>query len=191
MNSVYQQYSDDIAIIALNPYSSDTESAIKTYQSANGLAFPMAKTDTAIVNAFGVEAYPTSVVIDRYGMISVIEVGAIVSEAPFVAAYEHFISENYTQRLEESLQAFVEVPKPDTDMLRITAGLFQIHFALCILHFALINRRRPSRSSCQRACRSMRRSRPASPVRRGCSGKTYRQLPSSSAHNPARRTTWS
>ena len=116
MNSVYQQYSDDIAIIALNPYSSDTESAIKTYQSANGLAFPMAKTDTAIVEAFGVEAYPTSVVIDRYGMISVIEVGAIVAESPFIAAYEHFIAEDYTQRLEESLQAFVEIPKPDVDM---------------------------------------------------------------------------
>ena len=116
MNSVYSQYSDDIAIIALNPYSSDTENAIKTYQSASGLTFPMAKTDTAIVDAFSIEAYPTSVMIDRYGMISVIEVGAIVSEAPFVAAFEHFKAENYTQRLEESLQAFVEVPKPDTDM---------------------------------------------------------------------------
>jgi len=116
MNSVYQQYSDDIAIIALNPYSSDTENAIKTYQSASGLTFPMAKTDTAIVDAFSIEAYPTSVMIDRYGMISVIEIGAIISEAPFVAAFEHFKAENYTQRLEESLQAFVEVPKPDTDM---------------------------------------------------------------------------
>ncbi|MBQ4141635.1 MAG: TlpA family protein disulfide reductase [Clostridia bacterium] len=116
MNSVYQQYSDDIAIIALNPYESDTENAINTYKSANGLAFPMAKIDTALVGAFGIEAYPTSVMVDRYGMISVIEVGAIVSEAPFIAAFEHFKSDNYTQRIEESLQAFVEVPKPDTDM---------------------------------------------------------------------------
>lgn len=116
MNSVYQQYSDDIAIIALNPYASDTENAINTYKSASGITFPMAKIDTALVEAFGVEAYPTSVMVDRYGMISVIEAGAIISEAPFIAAYEHFKSENYTQRLEESLQAFVEVPKPDTDM---------------------------------------------------------------------------
>ncbi|MBR4033701.1 MAG: redoxin domain-containing protein, partial [Clostridia bacterium] len=116
MNSVYQQYSDDIAVIALNPYSSDTENAINTYKSASGITFPMAKIDTALVEAFGVDAYPTSVMVDRYGMISVIEAGAIISEAPFIAAYEHFKSENYTQRLEESLQAFVEVPKPDTDM---------------------------------------------------------------------------
>lgn len=116
MNSVYQQYSDDIAIIALNPYSSDTESAINTYKNANSLAFPMAKTDTSLVDAFNVAAYPTSVVVDRYGAISVIEEGAIISEAPFVAAFEHFKSENYTQRLEPSLQAFVEIPKPDTDM---------------------------------------------------------------------------
>ncbi len=116
MNSVYSQYSDDIAIIALNPYSSDTENSINTYKSASGITFPMAKIDSALVEAFGVEAYPTSVVVDRYGMISVIEEGAIISEAPFIAAYEHFKSENYTQRLEESLQAFVEIPKPDTDM---------------------------------------------------------------------------
>ena len=116
MNSVYGQYSDDIAIIALNPYSSDTENAIKTYQSANGLTFPMAKTDMAIAEAFGIEAYPTSVMVDRYGMISVIEPGAIISEVPFIAAFEHFKAENYTQRIEESLQSFVVVPKPDTDM---------------------------------------------------------------------------
>ena len=117
MNSVYQQYSDDIAIIALNPYASDSESSIQTYKSANSLAFPMAKlNDPALVEAFGVAAYPTSVMIDRYGTISVIEEGAIISEAPFIAAFEHFKSENYTQRLEESLQAFVEIPKPDTDM---------------------------------------------------------------------------
>ena len=116
MNSVYQQYSDDIAIIALNPYASDTESSINTYKAANGLAFPMAKVDTALVEAFGVAAYPTSVMVDRYGTITVIEEGAIVAEAPFIAAFEHFKSENYTQRLEESLQAFIEIPKPDTDM---------------------------------------------------------------------------
>ena len=116
MNSVYQQYADDIAVIALNPYASDTESAIKTYQAANSLAFPMAKIDTTLVDAFGVAAYPTSVVVDRYGTITVIEEGAIVSEAPFIAAFEHFKSENYTQRLEQSLHNFVEIPKPDTDM---------------------------------------------------------------------------
>jgi hypothetical protein len=116
MNSVYQQYSDDIAVIALNPYSSDSESSIQTYKSANGLAFPMAKIDTALVDAFGVAAYPTSVVVDRYGTITVIEEGAIISEAPFVAAFEHFKAENYVQRLEESLHSFVEIPKPETDM---------------------------------------------------------------------------
>lgn len=116
MNSVYQQYADDIAVIALNPYASDSESSIQTYKAANGLAFPMAKIDTALVYAFGVAAYPTSVVVDRYGTITVIEEGAIISEAPFVAAFEHFKAENYVQRLEESLHSFVEIPKPETDM---------------------------------------------------------------------------
>ena len=91
MNSVYQQYSDDIAVIALNPYASDSESAIQTFKASNGLAFPMAKVDTALMDAFNIAAFPTSVVVDRYGTITVIEEGAIISEAPFIAAFEHFI----------------------------------------------------------------------------------------------------
>ena len=60
----------------------------------------------------------------------------------------------------------------------------------CILILG-INMPRPSRPSWKRACRSRGRCRPGSPVRRGCSGWTYRPLPSSSARTPARRTTWS
>ncbi len=116
MNSVYQNYSDDIAIIALNPLSSDSESSIKTYRASMNLSIPMAKADASIAEAFGVEAYPTSVVVDRYGMISIIEEGAIVSESPFISAFDHFKSDNYTQQLAESLQAFVAIPKPTVDM---------------------------------------------------------------------------
>ncbi len=116
MDSVYREYSDDIAIIALNPYATDSESAIKTYISAMNLSIPMAKVDHSLADAFNVEYYPTSIMVDRYGMISVFEQGAIVSEAPFRAGFDHFKSDNYTQRLEESLQAFVVIPKPDTDM---------------------------------------------------------------------------
>ncbi len=116
MDSVYRQYSDDIAIIALNPYSTDSEAAIKTYIGAMNLTIPMAKVDHSLADAFGVEYYPTSIMVDRYGMISVIEEGAIVSEAPFISGFEHFRSDNYSQQLQQSLQAFVEIPKPDTDM---------------------------------------------------------------------------
>ena len=50
---------------------------------------------------------------------------------------------------------------------------------------------RPSRSCAWRACRSRHRPCRASPAQRGCSGRTFRLLPSSSARRPLRRTTWS
>lgn len=59
------------------------------------------------------------------------------------------------------------------------------------LRSILINRRRPSRPSFLRACRSRRKPYPAAPAGRGCSGWTYRPLPSFSARKTLRRTTWS
>ncbi len=115
MDSVYRKYQDDIAVVAINP-STDTLEAIKTYRLSNDYAIPMAKVDASLVTSFNVQYYPTSVIVDRYGMISVIEQGAITYEEPFVEAFDHFKAENYTQRVEESLKAFVEVKVPTVDM---------------------------------------------------------------------------
>ncbi|MGM9643339.1 MAG: peroxiredoxin family protein [Eubacteriales bacterium] len=115
MDSVYREYKDDIAIVAVNP-SSDSFEDIKAYRASNDYAIPMAKVDTSLATAFNVQYYPTSVIVDRYGMISVIEKGAITYEEPFVESFNHFKSENYVQRLEESMKAFVEVNLPTVDM---------------------------------------------------------------------------
>ena len=50
---------------------------------------------------------------------------------------------------------------------------------------------RPSRSCAWRAFRRWGTRRPGAPARRGCTGRTCRPPPSSSARTPGRRTTWS
>ena len=110
MQQAYEQYIDDVAIIALNP--TDNDSAISMFQSQYGLTFPMASCPTAWTQAFGIQGYPTSVFIDRYGVICLVEEGAITSLRPFTHAFEHFTSEPYQQGVYGNLGELVSNVKP-------------------------------------------------------------------------------
>ncbi len=99
MEEAYQQYKDDIAIIALNPMPTDSVSAISAFKAQYGLSFPMAQCPTAWANSFGISGYPTSVIVDRYGVICMVEAGGITSLRPFICAFEHFTGDDYEQKL--------------------------------------------------------------------------------------------
>ncbi len=55
----------------------------------------------------------------------------------------------------------------------------------------VFSRPRPNKPCAWRACRSRRTHRPVFPAPRECTGRKPRPPPSSSAHTPVRRTTWS
>lgn len=129
MDAVYQQYKDDVEIVALNhsTLSGDSEEGIKNFKNnfytdyvgegaEGGLSFPMAKDYTNMGPAFNIQGYPTSVLVDRYGVICMIEAGGIVSDAPFVAMFEHFTDENYEQKLFHSLDELMPDEKPNVSM---------------------------------------------------------------------------
>jgi thiol-disulfide isomerase/thioredoxin len=56
MEEAYQMYSEDVGIIALNPFEEDA--AIKSFQTDMGLSFPMAKCQSAWSATFGISGYP-------------------------------------------------------------------------------------------------------------------------------------
>ncbi len=114
MQQAYQQYSDNVGIIALNPLEEDP--AISTFQSQQGLSFPMAKCPAAWSAAFGISGYPTSIVVDRYGVICLVEAGGITSLRPFVSMFDHFAGEDYVQTLYGSLGELVTTVKPNVVM---------------------------------------------------------------------------
>lgn len=116
MNSAYEKYKDDIEIVALNHYNSDTEDAVKAFKAEYGLSFPMAKDYTGMGPAFVTQGYPTSVVVDRYGVVCLIESGGIVSETPFLNMFEHFTAENYEQKLFSNLDELNPAEKPNVSM---------------------------------------------------------------------------
>lgn len=116
LQSAYEKYSNDIEVIALNNYPTDNDLVVRDFQATMGLTFPVAKDYSRLGTAFGVNAYPTSILVDRYGVICLIEAGAITSEKPFTAAFKHLSADNYEQKLFASLEELVPTEKPDVEM---------------------------------------------------------------------------
>ena len=85
MSEVYESYKDEIEIIALDPL--DGAAAVQAFQNTNQLPFKVADCPASWSTVFGVTGYPTSVFIDQYGVICLIESGAITSNSPFISAF--------------------------------------------------------------------------------------------------------
>ena len=116
MADAYQDYKDEIEILALNPLGEGAD-AVRSFQQQYGLPFPTAECPTSWANVFGITGYPTSVFIDRYGVICAVEAGAITSLRPFVSAFEHFTAEDYEQKLcENGVADLVTQIKPTYEM---------------------------------------------------------------------------
>lgn len=126
MDTAYQNYSDDIEIIALN--ITDTASETKHFRdnfyddydsdenTTGCLHFPMALDEAGFATAFALEAAPTSVVIDRYGVICLIHPGALVDEDYFYYIFDAFIGDDYTQTLYESFDELMPTATPNVEM---------------------------------------------------------------------------
>ena len=117
MEEAYQMYKDDVEIIAMSPSYYDDNASVAAYQESMNLSFPMAVCNDGWPGAFGVTGYPTSIVIDRYGVICLVEVGAVTSLNPFESAFRHFSAENYQQKLcKNGISDLVTAAKPTETM---------------------------------------------------------------------------
>ncbi len=117
MEEAYQLYKDKMEIIAMSPSYYDSDSSVATYQQSMGLSFPMAVCQDNWPSVFGVTGYPTTIIIDRYGVICLIEVGGITSLNPFVSVFEHFTADDYKQRLcENGMADLITKMKPTETM---------------------------------------------------------------------------
>ena len=116
MQSAYEKYQDDIEVIALNNYAGDNDNAVKEFKASMGLTFPVAKDYSRLGSAFNLMGYPTSILVDRYGTICLIEIGGLTSEKPFIAVFDHFSADNYEQKLFASIDDLTPTEKPNVDM---------------------------------------------------------------------------
>ncbi len=98
MQEAYAKAGEDIAVIALTPVDSDDE-AIKKYAEELGLTFYVAKCDNRWEKVFDIKSYPTSVIVDRYGMISLIHPGSITNSETFEAIFNYYTADTYKQQV--------------------------------------------------------------------------------------------
>ncbi len=114
MQEAYEMYSDKVGIVAVTPF--DDSVAVDNYQTGMGLTFNMASCPYGYTTAFGVQNYPTTVVIDRYGTICMVEVGALVSLRYWTSLFEHFTGDSYQQRLLASADELLTQVLPTYEM---------------------------------------------------------------------------
>jgi thiol-disulfide isomerase/thioredoxin len=63
----------------------------------------------------GNKGYPTTIFIDRAGVICCIEVGSVPNDKAFTNAFDHFTAANYDQKLVDSIGEFTPIVKPNVD----------------------------------------------------------------------------
>ena len=114
MQEAYEMYQDDVAVIALDPLEQDD--AVAGYQASMGLTFPMAACPAVWSSTFSITGYPTSVIVDRYGMICLIEVGGITSLRPFTSIFETFTGDDYEQKIYGNVSELITNVKPTYEM---------------------------------------------------------------------------
>ena len=117
MEQAYQQYKDKVGIVAVNPLG-ESDAAIKAFPSnySLDLSFPLAACPTSWAASFGITGYPTSVIVDRYGVVTLIESGAITSLNPFTSLFETMTADDYQQKLYGSVGELIVNPKPTYEM---------------------------------------------------------------------------
>ena len=119
MEEAYQMYKDKVSIIAVDPMYDNAST--KGYQESRGLTFTMASVaktwPTAFnVNGANVDGYPTTIIIDRYGRICMIEEGALTALRYWTSIFEHFTAENYEQKLILTADDLLTKVKPNVAM---------------------------------------------------------------------------
>jgi peroxiredoxin len=119
MQEAYEMYEDKVAVIAVDPLFDSAST--QGYQESRELTFTMASvpsnwTTAFDVNGGDVDAYPTTVIIDRYGMICMIEEGALVNLRYWTSIFSHFTGEDYEQRLIGTADELLTRIEPTSEM---------------------------------------------------------------------------
>lgn len=105
LQAASDKYSNDIAVLAINP-TDDREKNIQKYAAQNELTIPLIKGETAWNYALNIRAFPTTIVIDRYGSVAFSHVGAVTVEGVFEKIFAFYTSDDYTKTTIKNINDF-------------------------------------------------------------------------------------
>lgn len=98
MQQVYNKYSNDVGILALSAEPNDTDEIILALREEIGITTIPVGLDTAkLANRIGLTAFPTSVLVDRNGVICLIRAGSVPDKESFERLFDVFVAEDYEQ----------------------------------------------------------------------------------------------
>ena len=117
LQKAYDTYKDSVQLLAVDPYNADNADAVKAFRDQNGLTMPMVDADPAWASLMNIQAYPTTVVIDRYGIITFMHVGAIIEEGVFEKIFAFYGAEEYTQKITNDVDQLNVVITEDGDVI--------------------------------------------------------------------------
>lgn len=121
-------YKDKIAIIAINPTiagTGDSLEDVKDFKDQMGLTFNVAldidgddsnlTMDPYLTTMFGISGYPTTVIVDRYGLIAAIESGALIGVDKWTQTFDSYIGDDYIPHYVGVGSGEIELEKPDIE----------------------------------------------------------------------------
>ncbi|MBQ9785151.1 MAG: TlpA family protein disulfide reductase [Clostridia bacterium] len=117
LEEAYLEYYDDIEVLALNPI--DDAMKISGFEAAFDLdlSFPLIPVASEWSYAFDTSGnFPFTVIIDRYGVICMVERGAILTDDAFPKIFAHFAAADYEQMLITSAADLTPQEKPTESM---------------------------------------------------------------------------
>ncbi len=115
LQEAYEEYSDKIEVLAMNPVDTD-EAQIKAFAEELGLTFPVAACDADWQKALGIMGYPTTVMVDKHGVISLIHQGGLTSTDNFRDIFKHFTAEDYQQGVVEDAKDIFVTESDDVEI---------------------------------------------------------------------------
>ena len=95
IEKAYGTYANKLKILALD--NRDAKSDIIKFRNEFKLTFNVAFDNRNITNLFGVTAFPTTVIIDRYGVVAMIDSGTEPGESYWKSLFEYYTSPEYVQ----------------------------------------------------------------------------------------------
>lgn len=91
MDEVYKEYGDRIEILALDHFDGDSLAKIREIRQEIGVSFPMIRESMGFGEAFDLQGYPTTVILDSTGKILHIRSGSFADGDEFVELLEKYL----------------------------------------------------------------------------------------------------
>ena len=99
MQQAYEQYQDKVEIIALSVEPTDTDEALADYVQEKGMSFCVGRDTVGLGSRINYDGIPASVVVDRFGTICLVEIGAVPDPQIFTNLFDVYTEEDYTQSI--------------------------------------------------------------------------------------------